>query len=115
MSFFKGRVSEMSSNIREAIEKESLFEKVTHLPCFSVNSVVSAINRTQIDFFSLDVEGGEADVIESIDFNRLSIHIFCIEVFKNERSRSRINRKLKANGYKMVRDDGQDLIFVKSS
>ena len=103
----------MSSSIREKIEKESLFDKITYLPCFSINTVLRAINRTRIDYFSLDVEGGEADVIESLDFSQLSINVFSIEVFDNENSRKRINKKLLANGYKMILDDGQDLIFVK--
>jgi hypothetical protein len=112
-TFFKGRVSEMSSNIRKAIEKESRFDKVTQLPCFSVNTVLRAINRTQIDYFSLDVEGGEPDVIEGLDLDRISIGVFSIEVFNHTKARERISGKLKANGYKIDRDDGQDLVFVK--
>lgn len=108
-----GRVSEMSSRIRDAIESESPFDKITYIPCFSINTVLSAINQTQIDYISLDVEGGEADVIESLDFSQLSINVFSIEVFENEKSRNRINKRLLANGYKMIKDDGQDIFFVK--
>ena len=95
------------------MEKESHFDKVTQLPCFSVNTVLRAINRTQIDYFSLDIEGGEPDVIDSLDFDRLSIGVFSIEVFNHTKARERIGGKLNANGYKIVRDDGQDLVFVK--
>lgn len=108
-----GRVSQMTDEIREAISSESLFEKFTYLPCYSLNTVLKAINVTRIDYFSLDVEGGEADVVESLDLDKLSIEVFSIEVFKSTLNRKRILRALIPKGYKLIRDDGQDLIFQK--
>ena len=105
----------MPSDLSNKVKKESHFNKVTNLPCFSVNTVLRAINRNQIDYFSLDVEGGEPDVIDGLDLDQLSISIFSIEVFSNKIARERISSKLKANGYKIVRDDGQDLVFVKEN
>jgi len=53
-----------------------------------------------IDLFSLDVEGGELDVLETIDWGSISIYLICIELdthnpAKNERCR----QILRDNGF----------------
>ena len=37
--------------------------------CIPVKSILKAINLTHINFFSLDVEGAELDILKSIPFN----------------------------------------------
>ena len=38
-----------------------------------------ALNRTTIDFFSLDVEGAELQVLQTIDFSKLNIRTLTVE------------------------------------
>ena len=40
--------------------------------CFSLETMLLALNQTQVDYFSLDVEGLEFDVLKTIPFNRVS-------------------------------------------
>ncbi|KAJ8605556.1 hypothetical protein CTAYLR_000129 [Chrysophaeum taylorii] len=42
-------------------------------------------NLTHVDFFSLDVEGGELLVLETIDFSALTIDVFLVELATNPR------------------------------
>jgi hypothetical protein len=63
-----GRVSEMSSAHQKRIDKEFNNNKVyASVPCCSVNTILKAIDVHTVDYFSLDVEGGEWSALKSID------------------------------------------------
>lgn len=56
--------------------------KHVDVQCFPLASYIMALNITSVDYFSLDVEGSEMEVLQTIPFNlvdikvtRLSIHI----------------------------------------
>lgn len=108
-----GRLSSMSNEMRDRIRKDSIIKKFAYVPCFSINTILKAINVNRVDFFSLDVEGAEPDVIESIDFERTSFRVFSIECCSSDVSRRRILDRMAANGFKMKRLDTQDLIMEK--
>ena len=53
-----------------------------------------------IDFFSLDVEGGELDVLQTIDWGNVSIYLICIELDKHNPAKNEQCRQiLRANGF----------------
>jgi Methyltransferase FkbM domain len=43
--------------------------------CFPLYSVLLALNRTTVDFFSLDVEGFELDVLRTIPWDKVDIKV----------------------------------------
>ena len=43
--------------------------------CFPLYSYLRALNRTKVDYFSLDVEGSELDVLRTIPFEKLDIRV----------------------------------------
>ena len=47
--------------------------------CFPLYSILLAVGITKIDFFSLDVEGAEQIVLDSIPFDKVDIGLFVIE------------------------------------
>ena len=47
--------------------------------CFDFYSLLLAVGRTHVNYFSLDVEGPELDILETIPFDRVTIDIFTIE------------------------------------
>ena len=51
----------------------------TFAPCFPLESLLLAINRTRIDYFSLDIEGAEMDVLKTIPWNKLDIRVVSVE------------------------------------
>ncbi len=56
-----------------------------------------------INFFSLDVEGGELLVLQSIDFSALSFDALCVEADgSNQEKDQGVRDILAANGYKYV-------------
>ena len=47
--------------------------------CFSLDLILAAIDRTHVDYFSLDVEGHEFEVLKTIPFDRLDITALSVE------------------------------------
>jgi len=54
--------------------------RVKMVPCKHLSSVFRERNITEIDFFSLDVEGSEMDVLRSINFSEVRIGVLLVEV-----------------------------------
>ena len=118
-----GNDQNMNAKHKERVEKgfykngkEKVFKNV---PCFSLNTIMKAIGVTKVDFFSLDVEGSEIDVLNAIDFNALNIESFSIEHNgrKDDINKMReIFRSLKLVDqatYKETKIDNQDIFFRK--
>ena len=60
--------------------------------CIPVKSILKASNLTHINFFSLDVEGAELDILKSIPFNVVTIDFFMIEYLIPFSKRETLNR-----------------------
>lgn len=85
----------------------------SYFPCFPLTTILKAINVNHIDYFTLDVEGGEWDVLEAIDLNKIQIDAFIIEN-KDEAVKEIIKNHLKKFGYSLTKFDNDDLYFMKS-
>jgi hypothetical protein len=46
-----------------------------YVECFPLFSILTALNVTLVDYFSLDVQGLELKVLEAIPFDRLTIKV----------------------------------------
>ena len=67
---------------------------------------------THIDFLSLDIEGGELEVLRGIDFSRFSFGVMAIEHNYVESAINDIKQLLNSKGYRLLMYDGWDFIFV---
>ncbi len=47
----------------------------TTVQCFPVYSILLAVNRTAVDYFSLDIEGHELLVLQTIPFSKVDIKV----------------------------------------
>ena len=63
-----------------------------------------------IDFLSLDIEGGELDILKTIDFNTYSFGVLAIE---NNEDENILIDFMKTKGYKVLIDIGCDVLFIK--
>jgi hypothetical protein len=113
-----GREDQMGEIHRHIIEDgiPGLDEKykIEYMPCFSINTIMKALGMNQIDFFSLDIEGGEWDVVNGVQFDYLNINSFCIEWTANENNKNFIIRHLMNHGFNLVESTDFDLFFVKN-
>lgn len=76
---------------------------------------MKAIGVSNVDYFSLDVEGGEVDVLESIDFSELNIETFSIEHNGFPDAMKKITSLMENNGYRTLKVDAQDGYYKKKT
>ena len=62
----------------------------------------SKFRDKKIDFLDIDVEGADIDVLESLDFNRYSPELICVEVIEKNNDESQIFKFLKKRGYQKI-------------
>jgi FkbM family methyltransferase len=59
--------------------------KIVKVECETLTSILDRLQVSKIDFFSLDVEGYEKNVLEGLDFNKYRPTYILIESFENNR------------------------------
>lgn len=69
------------------------------------------IQRTNIDYVSIDTEGNELSIIKSIDFGKYNIFSFSIE---NNYNDPELIKFMLSKGYEHVSDINPDNIFIKN-
>ena len=84
----------MSSVGGKRLNNTNLFE----VPCFTLNYLCEKHKIHEIDLCSVDVEGYEKNVLNSINFSTLKIKNFVIEIYKWDETD--IINLLKQKGYK---------------
>jgi FkbM family methyltransferase len=72
-----GDIAEMAPGFLEKWHNNGR-TKVSKTPCAPMSEFLK--NTAHVDFFSLDVEGAELTVLETIDFNKVDISTFMIEL-----------------------------------
>ena len=115
VNVFSGRQDQMNPDqvnyINNNVDKNTVTE---YIPCFSLNTILHAINVKNVDMFSLDIEGGEWDIVESIDYSKYNINLFCIEWNHLKEKKHKIHDHLLKNGYKFVSENVYDYFYHKS-
>lgn len=53
--------------------------RATNVWCFPLQSVLLAVNRTKVDYFSLDVEGAEMSILRALPFDKIDIDVLQVE------------------------------------
>ena len=97
----------------------SQFQVVQKVPCIPLHSLLLALNQTHIDYFSLDVEGVELDILKTIPFDKLDIRTLSVEFLHGEESGQTMIDFMNAMRYDMVKKittgsvHVNDYIFVK--
>lgn len=86
-------------------------EEVVHrLETKTLNDILSAQKIEQVDFLSLDVEGGEMGILTSFNFDAVDVDIWSIE---NNTQDAVIPEMMRDNGFDLIEFAGVDDIFRK--
>jgi hypothetical protein len=85
----------------------------------SVNEILGDYFTTTPNFVSLDVEGLDFQIAESIDFNRFRPEVFCIETlsYTEDRTEVKLNNVIELMGrrqYVVYADTYINTIFVEN-
>jgi hypothetical protein len=83
--------------------------------CFPFESLLLALNTTRVDYFSLDVEGFELDVLKVIPFDRLDVDVISCRFLHSRESTKAYDELLSQHGYDRYPDFSKtDFIFAKT-
>ncbi|XP_046452745.1 uncharacterized protein LOC124200519 [Daphnia pulex] len=74
-------------------------ENVYKTQCFPLYSLLLAVGRTQIDYFSLDVEGSEYKILKTIPWEKVDIKTLTVEWDHTVEGEGAITRLLVNNGF----------------
>lgn len=98
-------------------------ENTQQVPCFTLQTLMLALNRTHIDYLSLDVEGLELEVLKTIPFQKLTITAITVEYNHVPGGRTGLINYMERKGYKMYKNIhkiskkhglyARDLMFVE--
>lgn len=76
--------------------------------CYLLNNLLEEREIYQVDFLSLDTEGGELEILKSLDYSRFQIEIIDVE---NNYHDPEFRTFLKSKGYNLVKELGCDEIY----
>ena len=109
-----GRSDIMTEHHKNRIKAVNAQDVYLYVPCFSLVTIMKALEVDKVDYFSLDVEGGEMDVLNSINLNELDVETFSIEHNSRRKDIHAIRNYFKSRvNYKEMKIDGQDIFFQK--
>ncbi|XP_053374694.1 uncharacterized protein LOC128547057 isoform X2 [Mercenaria mercenaria] len=91
--------------------------RYVEVQCFPLYSILMALNQTNIDYFSLDVEGAEEGVLDSIPWNKVDIRMMSIEYDKWPGGKYALKAYMEKRGYKfmteVIAQAAADIIVLK--
>ena len=77
------------------------------LQCYPLHVLLQAVNQTHVDYFSLDIEGGEVDVLRSLRWDLITINVLTVEfrVLKAAASKAtEVDNQATRNKFQQVQD-----------
>ncbi len=95
--------------------------RVINTQCFSLYSLLLALNITTVDYLSLDIEGAELDILKTIPFNKVNIRVLTVEYNHVAAGKKDVQSFMEAQGYKTVTSVthpwnlANDLVFVSKN
>ncbi|KAI9562649.1 hypothetical protein GHT06_010103 [Daphnia sinensis] len=94
--------------------------KLIDVQCFPFYSILLAVGRTRVDYFSLDVEGAESQVLANVPWHLVNVKTLTVEISsQNQTVVSQVANHMKAYGYDnkgLMKGQGfYDLVLVKRS
>ena len=108
----KSKVKELAEHNIFPLHKEKIIQK--KFDDFFNNELKENISK--INFFSIDIEGGELEIIKSIDWTKFKPKIICIEIIVenfNEIFESEIYKIISSKNYKLFSKLYHSAIFIK--
>lgn len=94
---------------RELKDRGGDFEDI-EVPALTFSDLLDKYHVKQVDFLSIDIEGGELDVISNIDFNVIDVRVIAIE---NNYGDAMIPGILRSYGYEIKAIIGDEIYYRK--
>jgi len=98
--------------IEDEIEEFSGEKNYIQVPCYKLEDVMKEYKLNKIDYLNIDIEGGEFDLLKSINFNDIEIDVIGVE---NNYKEDKIKNYLSQYGYSLIAIVGSDEMYKKKS
>ena len=95
---------------RMMAEGRTHMEKV-RVSCRTVPEILGNASLTKVDFISLDIEGGELEIVKALDFDEMGTSVIAVEANNNSRELAVCLKKWK---FDLITILGDDCIFYRS-
>lgn len=88
--------------------------------CFPFYSFMLALDMKTVDYFSLDVEGVELEILKTIPFDKIEIKVFSIEWWHHKHNQTDLDDFLRSKGYhefksKQTKLNHYEKIYIKDN
>ena len=115
-----GRVVLLDDEHRPSANKRKRTDLVA---CFPLETILLALNQTRVDYFSLDVEGLELEVLKTIPFDRIDIRVLTVEYMHGGGGKDAYKSFMESKGFRTHKElkysepraglFAEDYVFVK--
>jgi len=110
-----GIVEKYEPEHRERVERELKqfggSSDVIPIQARTLNDIVAESGFADITYLSIDTEGSELAILQSIDFKRLFVHAITVE-YNFDHVKTRMISLMRGNGFDFVQTLGHDLLFL---
>ena len=118
--FIGGLVNYMEDKHKLRIQEVFNETEMIYAQCFPLFSILNAMGVAHIDYFSLDVEGAELDILQTLPLDVITVSVFSIE-YRIVGDNTATKKKLEAikdllvikQGYKIDHQGTGDVIMTK--
>ena len=101
------------ARVDREIAQHGGYKEIIKVECYTFNEIMRTHNITHIDYLSIDTEGGELDILKTIDFDTIAIHI--IDVENNFPENTGIKKFLTSKGFHFVTRIKCDEVYCNRS
>lgn len=67
-----------------------------------LHTLLMQIGQSEVDFWSLDIEGSESSVLQNTDFSKVEVGVLLIEMNKSEKNNREIREVMKKEGFQNI-------------
>ena len=96
--------------VRRNLERHMATAEQITVPCYRLDTLLQRLRIERIDYLSIDTEGGELDILQSVDLGVVVVEIISVE---NNYFTRGVGEYLISCGYRMVAIAGRDEIWRK--
>lgn len=109
----KGDVSLLSTVHEHELQRwrdsTNTFIKKT-VPAVPINKILGLSGFKTIDFFSIDVEGSEIDILQVINFKKWNTQMVCVEW--NSKNKHSYDHIMLSQGFRLINKNSENLIYA---
>jgi len=98
--------------IDDEIQEFSGEKNYIQVPCYKLEDVMKEYKLNKIDYLNIDIEGGEFDLLKSINFDDIEIDIIGVE---NNYKEDKIKNYLYQYGYSLIAIVGSDEMYKREN